>query len=265
DVEVKRDIEFSVQIFRVRREDLRSLRQKETDWGKILIEEVKTGCSQGKRCVIILDEFQKLRDVYIRNGNGERELLKEFLNLCISLTKERHLSHVAILTSNTVFIEKIYNDARMKETSEFWKVGHLKKEEVELWLRQEGFDAGEIELVWEYLGGSISRLIKVIEARDGGRDIKEFLEHEAWLAYTEIVELLRKIEDKELREGFKSMCASILEQGYYKIKLEEKRGINKAIDFFSEKEILFYDPLELKVTGNSRVYEKGLELVFGNQ
>ncbi|MDQ7032894.1 MAG: ATP-binding protein, partial [Desulfonauticus sp.] len=47
DVEVKRDIEFSVQIFRVRREDLRSLRQKETDWGKILIEEVKTGCSQG--------------------------------------------------------------------------------------------------------------------------------------------------------------------------------------------------------------------------
>jgi len=65
-----------------------------------------------------------LRDIYI---NSERELLKEFLNFCVSLTKEKHLSHVVILTSNTVFIERIYIDARMKKTSVFKKLSIYQK------------------------------------------------------------------------------------------------------------------------------------------
>ncbi|MDQ7033132.1 MAG: hypothetical protein Q9M37_10540, partial [Desulfonauticus sp.] len=85
---------------------------------------------------------------------------------------------------------------------------------------------------------------------------------EVWLAYTEIVELLRKIEDIELKSGFKNMCKDVLVNGYYQIKSEESRGVNKAIEYFSEKEILFYDPLQLRVTGNSRVYEKGMEMLL---
>ena len=80
---------------------------------------------------MIIDEIQKLEDVYI---NDKRELLKEFLNFCVSLTKEKHLSHVLILSSNTIFIERIYNDAKLKETSRFKKIDHLSKEKVQEWL-----------------------------------------------------------------------------------------------------------------------------------
>ncbi len=48
---------------------------------------------------LVIDEIQSLEDVY---GNGEKELLKEFLNFCVALTKETHLSHVIMLSSNTI-------------------------------------------------------------------------------------------------------------------------------------------------------------------
>jgi len=42
------------------------------------------------------------------------------------------------------------------------------------------------------------------------------------------------------------------------ITSEEK----KFLQAWAEKEILFYDPMELRVTGNSRVYEKGMEILL---
>ena len=34
-----------------------------------------------------------------------------------------------------------------------------------------------------------------------------------------------------------------------------------VIEKWSEKEILFFDPLEAKVEGNNRLYEKGMEIL----
>ncbi len=34
------------------------------------------------------------------------------------------------------------------------------------------------------------------------------------------------------------------------------------IEKWAEKEILFYDPLELKVAGNKRIYEKGMKVLL---
>ncbi len=216
-----------------------------------------------KQCVMIVDEIQKLRDVYVENSNGERELLKEFLNLCVSLTKERHLSHVVILTSNTVFIERIYNDARLKKTSEFIKIDHLEKKQILEWLRGEDFRDEETELVWEYFGGCIPDIFRAIEIKRKKKDLKDFLERERWLAYTEIVDYLaRGGFSKEEKEVFKNMCKEMLKKGYFEINEENGERYLPVIEAWAEKEILFYDPLELKVTGNSRIYEKGMELLF---
>jgi AAA+ ATPase superfamily predicted ATPase len=226
----------------------------------VLTEEIEKEKRKRKIPILIIDEIQKLRDVYIENGNGERELLKEFLNFCIRLTKETHLCHVVILTSNTVFIERIYNDARMKETSDFKKIDHLQKQTVEEWLKQEGLNEEEINLIWEYLGGNIPRILKTLGYYKKGGNLKEFLEQQKWLAYTEIVDYLTDFEEDQ-KEDFKRIAKNILEKGYYSLEnitREEKELLQK----WAEKEILFYDPLELKVTGNSRIYEKGMELLF---
>jgi AAA+ ATPase superfamily predicted ATPase len=195
------------------------------------------------------------------NGNRERELLKEFLNFCVRLTKETHLSHVVMLTSNTVFVERIYNDAKMKKTSLFYKVAHLSKEKVEEWLKLEGFNEKDAEIIWDYLGGCIADILRVFSIRKNGKkELKGYLEEQKWLAYTEIDEYLAEFGEKET-EFLLKVAEEIVEKGYFSIsglKIDRRKLLQK----WAEREILFYDPLELKVTGNSRIYEKGLELLL---
>ena len=238
---------------------IEQVKEKKRNLFDVLMEEIEKE-SRKKKPILIIDEIQKLRDVYIENGNGERELLKEFLNFCVRLTKETHLCHVVILTSNTVFVERIYNDAKMKLTSDFKKIGHLERRKVHEWLGIEGLKDKEIELVWEYLGGCIPLILKMLGYYQRGVNLEEYLEEQKWLAYSEIVDYLTELEDKE-RELFIKIAEEIVKNGFYsleKIKKEEKKLLQK----WAEKEILFYDPLELKVTGNNRIYEKGMELLL---
>ncbi|HIE31835.1 MAG TPA: ATP-binding protein, partial [Methanosarcinales archaeon] len=71
-----------------------------------LFEEVK---ASGKQPVLILDELQKIGDV---NVNGP--LIYELFNFFIDLTKEKHLAHVFVATSDSLFIEQIYNEAMLQ-------------------------------------------------------------------------------------------------------------------------------------------------------
>ena len=251
---------IGINVFGFSAEAFQKVKKKQLNLFKVFLGELEKIVESGKRCVMIIDEIQKLRDVYIRNGNGERELLKEFLNFCVSLTKERHFSHIVILTSNTVFIERIYNDAKMKETSEFKKIDHLRRLQVKQWLEEKGLGTKEIDLVWEYLGGSIPRILKLLSNYRKLKSLREFLEREAWLAYTEIDEYLATFNDEET-QFFREVAQEIIQKGYYSLQgLKEKK--RKFLQKWAEKEILFYDPLELRITGNSRIYEKGMELLF---
>ena len=253
---VETDGKFSLKFFSLERKVLQEIERKERDLFEELMRKIEDE-ARNKKCILIIDEIQKLEEIYI---NSSRELLKEFLNFCVSLTKEKHLSHVVILTSNTVFIERIYNDAKLKETSRFKKIDHLSRDKVEKWLSIEGFTTNEIELVWEYLGGNIGRILEAIKIKKKGIDLKKFLEREKWLAYTEIDEFLAVFNEEETK-FFKEVAKEIVKNGYYSIKglKEDKRELLRK---WAEKEILFYDPLELRVTGNSRIYEKGMEILL---
>ncbi len=255
---VETNVNLTLGLISLESRKIEQVMQKKRNLFDVLFEEVERERRKGKKPILIIDEIQKLRDIYIQNGNGERELLKEFLNFCIRLTKETHLSHVVILTSNTVFIERVYNDAKMKLTSEFMKIGHLPEETVKEWLFKEGIKSEDIELVWEYLGGTIPLILKMLSKVKKGYPLREFLEREAWLAYTEIDEFLAVFNDEEV-EFFREVAKEIVKKGYYSIRglKEDKR---KFLQKWAEKEILFYDPLELRITGNNRIYEKGLEI-----
>jgi hypothetical protein len=58
------------------------------------------------------------------------------------------------------------------------------------------------------------------------------------------------------------VCEEILKKGFFEINEANGEQFLPVVEKWAEKEILFYDPLELKVTGNSRIYEKGMELLF---
>ncbi|WP_022670387.1 ATP-binding protein [Hippea alviniae] len=220
------------------------------------MEEIQNRTKKNRQPIIIIDEIQTLEDIYI---NGDRELLKEFLNFCVSLTKETHLSHVVILSSNTVFIDRIYNDAKLKKTSKFFKVDHLDKSIVVEWLSSEGYTEEEINLIYDYLGGCIPDIQRMMFEKKEFKTLKEYLEHRAFLAYTEMVDLLTNEEDFNKRKIFKEIAKEIVKNGRFIAKEELPTQVKKIINFYAEKEILFYDPLTLEVKGNSRIYEKGME------
>lgn len=249
---------FSIGIFEIKASILNEIRERKKDLFKVLISNLQE-IGRDKRIIIVIDEIQTLEDIYIGDN---RELLKEFLNFCVSLTKELHIAHVVILSSNTVFIERIYNDARLKVTSRFYKIDHLDRDTTEEWLKKEGFSEDEIELIWEYLGGCIPLIQRMMRDRHEFSTLKEYLEHQKWLAYTEIVHFINfsgKIT-KEERKLFKDIAEEIVKKGFFTPNDTDRYRI--TIEKFAQVEILFFDPLSLNIIGNNRLYEKGMEILF---
>ncbi|WP_022670197.1 ATP-binding protein [Hippea alviniae] len=248
----------SVAVFTLKAEILKQVKERKKDLFDALIDELdKKVKKENKKPILIIDEIQTLEEIYI---NGERELLKEFLNFCVSLTKETHLSHVVILSSNTVFIDRIYNDAKLKKTSEFFKIDHLDKSIVVEWLSSEGYTEEEINLIYDYLGGCIPDIQRMMMLKDKYKSIKEYLEHRAFLAYSQIVMFYHQGKfPKEEIEIFENICKEILNNGSFVLSKDRDSKYLEVISKWAEKEILFFDPLTLEVKGNSRIYEKGME------
>lgn len=96
--------------------------------------------------------------------NGQRELIKELFNFFVAITKESHLCHVIISSSDGYFIERIYSDSKLSKTSRFYEIAYLKKEDAVYWLNNLKKESGiedltltdsQIERMWYYFGGSM--------------------------------------------------------------------------------------------------------------
>ncbi|WP_064496782.1 ATP-binding protein [Methanocaldococcus jannaschii] len=69
---------------------------------------------EGKQPIIIIDELQKIGDMKI---NGF--LIYELFNYFVSLTKHKHLCHVFCLSSDSLFIERVYNEAMLEDRVDY--------------------------------------------------------------------------------------------------------------------------------------------------
>ena len=185
-------------------------------------------------------------------------LLNEFLNFCVRLTKETHLSHVVILTSNTLFLEKIYNNSKLKETSDFKLIDHLEYEVVKEWLKTKGFNEKEIDLIYNYLGGSATRVKKLLYHYKYFNSLKEYLEREVKITTNEIRFFFESNKiSKEEKEKFFFIAKEIIKNGFFDNSKYE--GYLNIISKFCEAEILFFDPIEYKTYPNSKIYIKAFE------
>ncbi|WP_022670707.1 ATP-binding protein [Hippea alviniae] len=259
DYEVQKSISagVSIAVITLKAEVLKQVKERKKDLFDALIDELyKKVKKENKKPILIIDEIQTLEEIYI---NGERELLKEFLNFCVRLTKETHLSHVVILSSNTIFINRIYNEAKLKETSTFYKIDHLDKDTVFEYLDYHKIPKDKQNLIWDYLGGSIYRLQKFLRDKNKLDSIEEYLKEQVNLAFSEIKHIfIMEMENEEI-DIFKQIAKTIAENGFYLLKDKEDKKFVKVVSSMSQKEILFFDPLSDKIKGNNRLYEKAFE------
>jgi len=243
-------------VFRISAKKYKKIKEKKRDF----FEEIKEHfATSNKKNILVIDEVQELENIYI---DKERELFDEFLNFCVSLTKEQHIAHVVILTSNTIFLEKIYNNAKMKVTSEFKLIKHLDYKEIKEWLEGKNFKENEIKLIYDYLGGSVAHIKKLLDTIEFYDSLKEYLDKEKLMAISEInvfIEL-NELSQKEI-EDFKFVVKVILKEGVF--DNNKYPGYLKTISKFAEVEILFYEPVSNRTFANSRIYIKAFEKILG--
>lgn len=113
--------------------------------------------------------MQKLKNIYF---NGGKSLLNELFNLFVSLTKMEHLCHVICLTSDTLFIEEIYQSSTLENTSKYYLIDWLRKGTIRNILKEEGFSEEEINYCLDYLSLPYE-IVDLIENKKLGLSVEE--------------------------------------------------------------------------------------------
>jgi len=245
---------YNLWIFKLEAKTLKKIKEDKKNLFHYLMKEF----AKNKRNIFIIDEIQKLKNILI---NWDRKLLDEFLNFCVRLTKEKHISHVVILTSDTLFLDEIYNNSKLQETSKFKLIWHLKYEDVKKWLETKWFNEEEINLIYEYLWWSATRIKKLLEDYKRFNSLKEYLQKEAKIAANFVKLFIEQNKlTKEEREKFFYIAKTLIKN--WEFDNSKHEWYLDIISKFAEAEILFYDPLEDKVTPNSPIYVKAFELLL---
>ncbi|AIJ05232.1 ATPase [Methanocaldococcus bathoardescens] len=202
-------------------------------------ESINAVIKDGKKPVLIIDELQKLKNIYF-NGDGKegKSLLNELFNLFVHLTKVRHLCHVICLTSDTLFIEEIYRNSTLKNTSEYYLIDWLRKGTIRNILKEEGFSEEEINYALNYLSLPYE-ISQLINNKKLGLSVEETIKQ--WIN-VESDGLKYLIDTSDLNE---EEIYKVLSKFRNEIKIDYKKDVKKEemkyIKFLIENEILFYD------------------------
>ena len=240
-------ITFNVGFFSIQLDDKKLLKKNAF---AIIENKLASAKKRGIQPIIIIDEIQLLKHIYI---NGERYLIDQLFNLFIELTKVKHLAHIILSTSDSYFIEEIYNSAKLAKTSEFFLVDHFTDKTTEKWLKNLQFTDEEIGAVKDYIGGSpweINQIInKVkIEKSDINQLCLNFVKEEQ----NKISNFIYLFSLQKEAVFFK-VIKNIIKKGYcIKTEIKDKKILIELLKEMIAFDFWFYDAMTGKITANSK-------------
>jgi len=201
-------------------------------------EEIK---NRGKKPVLIIDELQKIGDVKV-----DDYLIYELFNLFVRLTKELHCCHVFAVTSDSLFVEKVYNKAMLHGRCRYLLVDDFDYDITVSFLKKHGFKREEIKLVWDYFGG---KPVYLVEAVNNRHRLEEFCEKQLKLRYSQMLDTIYEIEEnRELFNKIVELLKTISEKEIIKYA-----KIDESLKFCVRKNVLFLEPVERIVKPQSRL------------
>ena len=245
----------------------KSLKEKREDPFLIMKRELEELNGNGIRPIIIIDELQALQDIYM---NGQRQLINELFNFFVSITKENHLAHVIISSSDGYFIETLYENSRLRKTSKFYKIDYLTKEDV-----------------WEWLNNltKYSKIKDLVLTNDQIDEIWSFLEGSCWEIQSLLSDIMYGGFETAITKYKKEKKSDIVNCVNKDLKLENILKQFQSVNFLSKKEIfklasldfeilsemlallvreniLFFDPVEAVYSPQSKSVEFGIKQYF---
>jgi len=266
--DVKETREYDFKFFKLSVEVLKGMENGEIDPFFIMEKEFLKRKQEGIKPVIIIDELQAIEDIYL-DGGKDRALIIELFNFFVAMTKESHLAHIIIASSDGYFINTVYNDSRLKKTSRFYRIDYLEQEDVYKWLLDlqkyskikdytlTEEDAGKI---WDSLGGSMW------EIQDLLNDLFNTPIDEALSLY---IKKLRGMiayyigaddkKEKILRLFLDKDNANIKDFIHAGIKKEE---VETVLRDMVRNNILYFDPTEAVYYPQGKSYHQAIRLYF---
>ncbi|CAB3287081.1 protein of unknown function [Methanocaldococcus lauensis] len=200
---------------------------------------------KGKKPILIIDELQVIGDLKI---NGF--LIYKLFNFFVRLTKELHLCHVLCLSLDSLFIEKVYNEAMLEDRARYILVDDFSKNKAlqfidflaEDILNKTISSTEEKELIYSYVGGKPVDIYNVID-KMRYKDLEDILnlmlkEEISKLKY--FLEDVKENNDEELyKEVIKAL--SLFKENYI---IEDIKIPKKIREFLIKKNILFLNPID---------------------
>jgi len=230
----------SVNLFKVSRELMDKIRNREADEFKIMEAELERLRSKGKKPVIVIDELQVLKNVYANGGKG---LLEKLLNFFVTITKSKHLAHVICMSSDSLFIEEVYNNSILEKTSKFYLFDSFDKKTTVEWLAFEGVDEKTAKKVFDKVGGECWYLQEYLRNHESLEDMIN-------LKVSNFYSYLR-MQDAQKRRKVISFLKHFKKKDF--VSTETAVLDEVVMRELVNREILFYDPLNRLVKPQSRL------------
>ncbi|NIM17603.1 MAG: AAA family ATPase [Candidatus Aminicenantes bacterium] len=264
DVKEKREYDF--KFFKLSVEVLKGIKQGELDPFFIMEKEFIRLNKKGIKPVLIIDELQALDNIYLNNGR-DRQLIIELFNFFVAMTKESHLAHIIISSSDGYFIDRVFIDSRLKKCSKFYRIDYLPKQDVMEWLlnlekyskiKDYTLSEEDAEKIWQTVGGSMWEI----------QDILSELFHtpldEVTRLYKKkmrslIVDYVVKPEQKKIEKLLRRFVDRD-ELSKEEINSEEEELLRDMV----RQNILYFDPAEATYYPQGKSYHHGIRLYFTN-
>jgi len=260
--------EINVGFFKINSEIEKKMQQGRVDPFKVMEKEFIRLVEKGIKPVLIIDELQALDRIYMNNGR-EKRLIIELFNFFVSMTKESHLAHIIIASSDGYFLNTVYTDSKLKKTSEFYKVDYLSKEYVMEWLLNLGkyskvkdytLTEEEAGKMWDTVAGSMWEIQHLLNQLFD-QSIDDVLTLYKKKMKGSIAYYIGADDKKEKILGLflKKDLATIrdfVEDGLGKDEVQELLGD------MVRNNILYFDPIEAFFYPQSRSYQWGIQLYF---
>jgi AAA+ ATPase superfamily predicted ATPase len=269
DVKEKREYNL-FNFFKLSVEVLKGMETGELDPFEIMEAEFLKLNKKGVKPVLIIDELQAIDHIYMSNGS-KRQVIIELFNFFVAMTKESHLAHIIIASSDGYFLNTLYTDSRLKQTSEFYKVDFLGREDVMEWLlnlekysKISDYTLGEkdAEKIWNTVGGSMW-------------EIQNILGH----LFDKPLNTVLSLHKKRMK-GAIAHYASFDKKRQDILRLVKEKKILRYLDIDPERlgveprelktllkdmvrnNIIYFDPVEASYYPQARSYQWGLKLYF---
>jgi len=260
---------INIGFFKIDASVEKKILEKRADPFKVMKAEFLDLTSKGIKPVLIIDELQALDKVYLDNDK-ERQLITALFNFFVAMTKQSHLAHIMIASSDGYFLNTIYNDSKLKKCSDFYKVDYLPKKDVSEWLlnlekysriKDYTLSREDAEKIWDVVGGSMWEIQHILS---------QLFDH----PIDEVLSLYKKKMRGLIAHyvEFEKNKEQVLQVVDEKVIVTAKDFENLSIEVPELKEILrdmvrnnilYFDPTEAVYYPQGKSYQWGIRLYFG--